>query len=159
MTNEDYYGNWLMGMIIRSPEVYPLPIEGYNVVVNRKTVNENPLTDTSYSYEATENSTVQVRVNVLYEGLDEPITGTVYFVDMASGIEDVENAVIRIESSATQITVLGGQVSEVKAYNLAGALVANGEGATLNIAHLETGVYVLTAVVDGKETQRKIQVK
>lgn len=159
MTNEDYYGNWLMGMIIRSPEVYPLPIEGYNVVVNRKTVNENPLTETSYSYEATENSTVQVRVNVLYEGLDEPITGTVYFVDMASGIEDVENAVIRIESSATQITVLGGQVSEVKAYNLAGALVANGEGATLNIAHLETGVYVLTAVVDGKETQRKIQIK
>ena len=50
-------------------------------------------------------------------------------------------------------------MSEVKAYNLAGALVANGEGATLNIAHLETGVYVLTAVVDGKETQRKIQVK
>ena len=159
METEDLYGNWLMGMIIRSPEVYPLPIEGYNVVINRKTVNESPLTETSYVYESDANSKIQVRVNVLYEGMDEPVAGTTYFVDMATGIEDVENSVVHIESTATQVTILGGQVTDVKAYNLAGALVAHAEGATLDIAHLETGIYVLTAVVDGKETQRKIQVK
>jgi hypothetical protein len=47
----------------------------------------------------------------------------------------------------------------VKAYNLAGTLVAQASGATLDIAHLESGIYVLSAVVDGKELQRKIQVK
>ncbi len=159
METEDLYGNWLMGMIIRSPEVYPLPIEGYNVVVSRKTVNDTPLTETSYSYETTENATVQVRVNVLYEGLDEAVTGTMFFVDMATGIENLDNDIILIETTANQVTVLGGDVTDVKAYSLAGALVAHTEGAILDIAHLESGIYVLHAVVDGKDMQRKIQIK
>jgi hypothetical protein len=64
-----------------------------------------------------------------------------------------------LDASETQVTVVGGIVSSVKAYNLAGALVAQASGATLDIAHLESGIYVLSAVVDGKELQRKIQVK
>lgn len=159
MQTEDLYGNWLMGMIIRSPEVYPLPIEGYNVVVSRKTVNDTPLTETSYSYETTENATVQVRVNVLYEGLDEAVTGTMFFVDMATGIENLDNDIILIETTANQVTVLGDDVTDVKVYSLAGALVAHAEGAILDIAHLESGIYVLHAVVDGKNMQRKIQIK
>lgn len=159
MQTEDLYGNWLMGMIIRSPEVYPLPIEGYNVVVSRKTVNDTPLTETSYSYETTENATVQVRVNVLYEGLDEAVTGTMFFVDMATGIENLDNDIILIETTANQVTVLGDDVTDVKVYSLAGALVAHAEGAILDIAHLESGIYVLHAVVDGKDMQRKIQIK
>ena len=78
---------------------------------------------------------------------------------MAAGIEDVEANIITLDASDKQITVIGGEVAGVKAYNVAGTLVAQVVGATLNIAHLESGIYVLTAVVDGKEMQRKIQVK
>lgn len=159
MTTEDDYGNWMMGLILRSPEIYPLPVSGYNVVIDRKTVTETPITETSFSYEAS-TGTHQVRVDVVYEGMDEAVKGTAQFVTLdASGIDGVEASAVVIESTTTQITVLGGVVSEAKIYNVSGALVAQAEGNTLDIAHLENGTYVLMAVVDGKEVQRKIQIK
>lgn len=159
MTTQDDYGNWMMGLILRSTETYPLPVKGYNVVVDRKTVTETPITETSFSYE-TGAGIHQIRVDVVYEGMDEPVRGTQHRITVeADGIEGAEVAAVTLETSATQITVVGGVVSGVKAYNVAGALVAQTEGNTLNIANLENGVYVLTAVVDGKEMQRKIQIR
>lgn len=159
MTTQDYIGNWMMGMILRAPETYPLPISGYKVVVDRKTVTSSPITETNFSYEAAA-GTHTVRVDVVYEGLDEPVRGTTQFVTLeANSIEDTEAAVVTVETTATQLVVLGGAVSSVKAYSVAGALVAQANGSTLGIAHLERGVYLLTAVVDGKEVQRKIQIK
>lgn len=160
MTTEDDYGNWMMGMIIRSSETYPLPVAGYNVVIDRKTVNQTPIEGTSFSHEVG-TGTHTVRIDVVYEGMDEALRGTTQVINMEealAGIEGVEAAVIALEKTATSITVLGGDVAGVKVYNMAGALVAQAEGNTLNIAQLESGIYVLTAVVDGKEMQRKIQV-
>lgn len=159
MTTQDDYGNWMMGLILRSPETYPLPVKGYNVVIDRKTVTESPITETSFSYE-TGAGTHQIRVDVLYEGMDEAVRGTQHFITLeADGIESAESAVVTLETTATQVTILGGTVSTVKAYNVAGALVAQSEGNTLDVAHLESGIYVLKAVVDGKEMQRKIQIR
>lgn len=159
MTTQDDYGNWMMGLILRSPEVYPLPVSGYNVVIDRKTVTETPITETSFSYETVAGKH-QVRVDVVYEGMEEPVRGTVGFITLnADGIDGVEAPAIVVEATATQIAILGGAVSGVKIYNVAGALVAQTGGNTLDIAHIENGIYVLTAVVDGKEVQRKIQVK
>lgn len=159
MTTQDDYGNWMMGLILRSTDIYPLPVKGYNVVIDRKTVTETPITETSFSYE-TGAGTHQIRVDVVYEGMDEAVRGTQHFITIkADGIENAEVAVITLETTATQIVVLGGTVSSVKAYNVAGALVAQSEGNTLDVAHLENGIYVLTAVVDGKEIQRKIQIR
>lgn len=160
MNDQDYNGNWLMGMILRSPETYSLPVVGYNVVVDRKTVTETPITDTHFTYETGE-GTHQLRVDVVYEGMEDAVKGTTQFVKMAElaeGIEGTEAANLVIEATATRLTLTGGTVSGVKAYNVAGALVAQAEGSTLDIAHLENGIYVLTAVIDGRTVQRKIQI-
>lgn len=158
MQNANRFGNWMIGLVIRSTDCRPLPVTGYNVLVDRKPVNETPLTETTVTHEVG-TGMHQVRVDVMYEGLEETVQGQTFFVDMAAGIEDVEANIITLDASDKQITVIGGEVAGVKAYNVAGTLVAQAVGATLNIAHLESGIYVLTAVVDGKEMQRKIQVK
>ena len=161
MNNATREGNWMIGLVIRSTDSKPLPVEGYNVYVDRKLVNESPLTETTITHEVgTGTATHQVRVDVIYKDLEKSVQGQTLFIDMAAlGIEDVETNVITLAASETQITVVGGEVSSVKVYNVAGALVAQSTGATLDVAHLESGIYVLTAVVDGKEVQRKIQVK
>ena len=152
-------GNWMIGLVIRSTDSKPLPVTGYNVYVDRKLVNETPLTETTITHEIG-TGTHQVRVDVAYEGMEKTVQGQTFFVDMdAAGIEDMEANIIALNASDKQITVVGGEVASVKAYNVAGALVAQTTGATLDVAHLESGIYVLTAVVDGKEVQRKIQVR
>ncbi len=158
MDNATREGNWMIGLVIRSTDSKPLPVEGYNVYVDRTLINESPLTETSITHEIGA-GTHQIRVDVMYKGLDKSVQGQTLFIDLASGIEDMGANVITLATSETQITVVGGEVSSVKAYNVAGALVAQTVGATLDVAHLESGIYVLTAVVDGKEVQRKIQVK
>ena len=158
MDNATRMGNWMIGMVIRSVDSKPLPVEGYNVYVDRKLVNETPLTETSFTHEIG-TGTHQVRVDVLYKGLEKSVQGQAHFIDLAAGIGELETGIVTLDASETQVTVVGGIVSSVKAYNLAGVLVAQASGATLDIAHLESGIYVLSAVVDGKELQRKIQVK
>lgn len=158
MTTQDDYGNWMVGMIIRSPETYPLPIVGYNVIIARKTVTETPITETNFSYEVGTGNH-QVRIDVVYEGLDEAVRGTTHFIDMAAGIEGVENAIVTLDITDTHVAVLGENVSDVKAYNAAGALVAQSSSNLLNVSSLNAGIYVLTAVVDGQLLRQKIQIR
>ena len=159
MENATREGNWMMGLVIRSAESKPLPIEGYNVYVNRSAITESPIAETTITHE-TSGGSYSVRVDVVYSGIAKPVQGTTRFIVMnAAGIEDVEAAVITLDASETSVTVLGGNVSSVKAYDMTGALVAQTAGATLDIAQLNAGVYVLTAVVDGQTLTRKIQIR
>ncbi len=158
MESEDLYGNWMMGLVLRSPETYPLPIVGYNVIIDRKTVTETPIKETNYSYEVGTGSH-QLRIDVVYEGLEEAVKGTTHFINMAEGIEDTEASVITLDVTDTRIVVLGGTVSEVKAYNAAGALVAQSDNCTLDVTNFNSGIYVLTAVVDGQLLRQKVQIR
>lgn len=153
--SSDGNGNWLMGLIIRSTETKPLPVERYEVVLDRKTVSKQ--TENSFSQEVEEGQH-QLRIDVVYKDFGS-VKGTTKFIALSNGIEGTEQDAVVLESTDTQITVLGGEVTAVKAYNMAGTLVAQAQGATLSVAHLQSGAYVLTAVVDGKELTRKITVK
>lgn len=157
MENATREGNWMIGLVIRSAESQPLPVKGYDVYVNRKKLNENPITETTFSYE--QNSDHQLRVDVIYEGVEKSVQGTMQFINMAAGIDGVEAQMIAIDVTATAVTVVGEQVIDVALYGVDGSLVAHATGATLDIAQLNAGVYVLTAVVDGQTLSRKIQIK
>lgn len=151
-------GNWMMGIIIREPEAKPLPVVGYNVVVDKRAVAKTPQTGTVYTQKMTEGSHT-FRVDVLYAGLEEAVKGTTKLVVMASGIDAAEMGTVTLEATDTRITVSGGAVTGVKMYDMAGRLVAQTEGDTLDVAHLWSGVYMLTAVVDGQEVTRKVSIK
>lgn len=157
MQNATREGNWMIGLVIRSEDSKPLPIKGYDVYVNRKKLNENPITETTFSYE--QDSNHQMRVDVIYEGVEKPVQGTMQFVNMADGIDGVEDQMIAVDVTATAITVVGGQVANAALYSVDGSLVAQATGAILDIAQLNAGVYVLTAVVDGQTLTRKIQIR
>lgn len=155
--SSDGNGNWMMGLVIRSAEIQPLPVVGYEVYVDRKAVSETPQTATTFSQKL-EEGTHNFRVDVVYEGFGS-VKGSTKFITLSTGVDGAELAPVVIESTDTEITVLGGDVTSVSVYSTTGTLMAQAGGATLNIANIESGVYILTAVVDGKELTRKITVK
>ncbi len=155
------YGNWMMGLVIREPESKPLPVAGYNVVIDRKQVTESLLTETSYTKQLAE-GTHTFRVDVLYTGLASAVTGSTKLVIVSSasdGIGSIGSDVIALDATDTQIKVSGGDVTGVKMYDMAGRLAAQTEGDTLDVSHVGSGIYLLTAIVDGKEITRKVNKK
>jgi len=50
-------------------------------------------------------------------------------------------------------------VTDVALHSANGSLVAHAEGAVLSVAHLQPGVYVLKAVVDGISLSRKLVIR
>lgn len=154
-------GNWMMGLIIREPEAKPLPVVGYNVVIDRKQATDSPLTENAYTQQLKEGAHT-LRVDVLYEGLEKAVTGSTKLVVVPSASESVEVVGVEtvvLEATDTQIKVVGGEVSGVKMYDMAGRLAAQTEGDTLDVSHVESGIYLLTAVVDGQEVTRKVSIK
>lgn len=155
MDNATRQGNWMIGLVIRSTDSNPLPVKGYDVYVDRKKVTETSITETTFTHEVGD-GTHQVRVDVLYEGLDTPVQGTVQFINMADGIDGVETPAVSLDITATAITVVGGQVAGVTLYAADGSLVAQTAGDTLSVSHLDSGVYVLKVMVDGSLVTRKL---
>lgn len=155
----DKTGNWMIGLILRSAESKALPVTGYNVYVDRKLATEKPITETSFTTNSLTSAYHQVRVDVVYEGVEEPVQGKVCFIDMSAGIEGTEASVVNVDVTATCITVTGGTVTGITLHATDGSLVNRTAGQTIDIAHLDGGVYVLTAVVDGKEMTRKIVIR
>lgn len=155
MDNATRQGNWMIGLVIRSTDSKPLPVKGYDVYVDRKKVTETSISETTFTHEVGE-GTHQVRIDVLYDGMEKPVQGTTHFIDMVDGINDVEFHTIVVDVTATAITVVGGQVTGVALYSADGSLVAQAEGETLPVSHLQSGVYVLKAVVDGVPVTRKL---
>ena len=158
MTTSTGRGNWMMGLVIRSAETSPLPVTGYNVLIDRKSVAD-AITSTTYTHtQPLEDGTHMFRVDVIYEGVGT-VTGSTKFIEMASGVEGVGLAPVTLESTDTQITVLGETVTGVKLFTTTGTLVTQAEGRTLGVTQLSSGVYVLVAVVDGQELTRKINIR
>ena len=158
MENANRMGNWMIGLVIRSADAKPLPVKGYDVYVDRKKVTDAPITETTFTHEVG-TGTHQLRVDVSYEGLENPVQGTMQFINMAAGIDDVETSLVALDVTATAITVIGGQVTDVALHSANGSLVAHAEGAVLSVAHLQPGVYVLKAVVDGTSLIRKLVIR
>ncbi len=155
LDNATRQGNWMIGLVIRSTDGKPLPVKGYDVYVDRKKVTDAPITETTFTHEVGD-GTHQVRVDVLYDGMESPVQGTVQFINMADGIDGVEAPAVSLDVTATAITVVGGQVTGVALYSADGSLVAQTEGETLSVSHLQSGMYVLKAVVDGVPVTRKL---
>ena len=145
-------GNWMMSMVLSDPEAQPMPVDGFDVVVDSKKVAEK-ITDNSYSHDFGRNAAGEhkVRVNTYYTGRYSAMNGllTTFTIDM-TGIQQLLADSYRLSRGTDVLCLEGGQVQRLDVVAADGKVMARAAGNKVGIAALPAGVYMVKAVtVDG----------
>lgn len=154
-------GNWMMGLLIGSEEADELPVNGYNVRIDNEQVNAELLKETVYEHEFSneEEGTHRLNVDVMYDVVGEKQGDAVFFTISSTGIDENVLPSVYVSSAPTESYVkVEGDVRAVAAYSIAGTLVAQTEGNTLNVSHLVSGVYVLNVTTGDGNVQIKVNI-
>ena len=151
------FGNWMMGLVLADPDAKPIPVEGYDVRIDNKVVNTEPLTEPTFSYEFPEgDATHRLNVDVRYSP-ERVVKGTAVFFQVGpSTVGEHSVAVLRVEQGDHYIRVTGQEVQEVSLVEISGQMVAQAQGAELDITALPTGTYVLRIITPQGVVNRKV---
>lgn len=151
-------GNWMMGMEVTAPMVYPLPIEGYKVYLDNQVQHEQLLTETHFSLKGLSEGAHQLRVNPCYaDGIGEKRSSSVTFVINLVGIDDLQDCGMQIHKGANSVVVEGGEVLGMSVYTLGGVKVDEVNSNTINVSHWPNGVYVLQIRTASKTYSVKLE--
>ena len=150
-----------MGLDIEAAEGVKLDVAGYDVRIDGAKKNSEMLTATEFNYDFGAEDAVQhtINVDVYYTVKPDCVSGTTnrFFIG-AAGIGDNTIARLEVRQGDNEVTVAGDNVASVDLVAANGATVASAAGNTVSINGLPAGIYVVKAVVDGKNVARKIQI-
>lgn len=160
-------GNWMIGMVVGTPESEDLGVLGYNVRMGDKFTGEtlltdSPVSDTRFSHTFDKAGTYTLRVSPVYgEPVGERQGQTVTCrVSVPEGISDVTADGVRVyPNPATTYVKADGDVLSITAYSLSGAKAAHAAGNTLDVSGLEAGIYLVKVVTPEDEFNTKVTVK
>lgn len=151
-------GNWMMGMMIADPEAQPMAVDGYDVVIDGKTVGEK-VEQTSFSCDLAEqaNGKHNLRVNTYYTGRAVSVKGDLitFTIDIA-GIRDLMAETYRLQRGTDVLAIEGGDVSQIAVIAADGNVMARAMGNKVGISSLPAGVYMVKAVAAGQNLCYKI---
>ncbi len=152
--------NWMLGMVVRSEETRELPVKGYKVFVDYKTVVAEQ-SETAYTHTNFTDGDHNMRVDVLYENGTTGYGSMRFFSINAASIDELGTAPldITLDEDGDCIRIEGASVSSVVAYSVQGLQVAASESNVLDIAKLNKGVYLIVAEIDGVKKSFKINLK
>ena len=152
--------NWMLGMVVRSEETKELPVKGYKVYVDYKTVVAEQ-SETTYNHTNLIDGDHNMRVDVLYENGTTGYGTLKFFSINAASIDELGTAPLDIVLSEDGdcIKIEGATVSVIAAYSTEGVQVAASEGNVLDIACLNKGIYLIVAEIDGFKKSFKINLK
>lgn len=156
------WANWLIGLNIENKNSVALPVAGYDVAIDGVKKNSEMLKQPSFSYDFGKADTQEhtIQVDVYYTVKPTSVSGGVTrFTIGTTGIG--KNTIDRIEmrQGNNEITVSGNNVTSVTVLSADGATVAKANGNTVSIDNINSGVYVVKAVVDGENVTRKIMIE
>lgn len=160
VTQSSIYGNWMLGMVITSPNPTEMAIDGYDVRIDGTKMNETLLTDTRFTHDfgADADGTHRINVDVHYRVGGKVSGNSVFFALGAAGIADNYVADLHIRKGENFITIEGEGVTTVSAVNMGGQTVAAAQGHVLDITTLSAGTYVLRIEANGTVRTAKVQV-
>lgn len=158
-------GNWMMGLVVGTPEAADLGVKGYRVTIDNAPAHEGLLTETSltknFNTDATQRHSLRVAA-VYGEGDDatEAKAATVYFlINPTTGITDATTAAIDVTKGTTHLNVGGVDVKDLNLYSADGKLAVSAKGNILSIQGLPAGIYVLRiTAADGKVYSQKLAI-
>ena len=150
-------GNWMIGLVAETSEGTPLQVNGYNVLLNNRAVNEAPLQTTSHEFDVANAGTYSLKVRALTDN-GNFTSATKYFTVNLSGINDLKSDVALHVSRGTEaIRVEGAEVKALTLYNALGKVVAQAQGNTLSTRGIGFGTYVLAiTTADGRQSSQKL---
>lgn len=156
--NASSYGNWMMGMVLQSPQKTPLPVSGYDVLVDGRQVNESPVKEPSYTYTfPTEDTDAhRLQVNVTYEVKGTVVGENTFFYIGTAGIEDVVYE-LDIRREGNSVIVCGDEVEKMTAYDLSGTCLKQVSEGRMDISGLPADIIILHVVQDGKVNVYKLR--
>lgn len=156
------FGNWMIGLNIESPTPTPLPVDGYDVLIDGEKQNAALVEETAYTHDfgTDDKQEHTVRVDIHYAAKVEAVKGGVTkFLIAVSGIDDTVVSDITLRQGNNLLTVEGDNVSSVALISASGATVAEAAGNTVSLDAVAEGAYVVKAVVAGEVLTRKVVVK
>ena len=156
------FGNWMIGLNIESSTLTPLPVDGYDVLIDGVKKNTSLVEETAYTHDFGTDDKQQhtIRVDVHYAAKAEAVQGSVTkFLIAVSGINDNVVSDITLRQGSNLLTVEGEGVTSVSLVSVSGATIAVAEGNTVSLDCVAEGVYVVKAVVAGETMTRKVVVK
>ena len=153
------FGNWMMGLVLVSPNATPIPIEGYEVRIDNKVVTDGLLSDPAFTYEYTGgDATHRLNVDVHYSP-ERVVKGTAVFFQVGpSSLGENHVAVIRLEQTDCHLRVTGNEVKEVSLVEISGQTILRARGSELNISSLSSGTYVLQVTTPQGVESRKVRI-
>lgn len=160
--NAALHGNWMIGFEVESADKRALPVEGYDIYVDRKKVNAETVTTNSYVHEMAEADTRShtLRVDAVYD-VKGTVRGTAVFFSLStSGISDATVASISVDRKGSVLCVTGADVKALALVNAAGQTAKQAAGAEIDVTALPAGAYVLTVqLASGKVLTQKLLLK
>lgn len=159
LTSVPVYGNWLIGMNIESSKGVELPVDGYDVSIDGEKKNSAKITENSFAYDlgVKDNKEHTLQVDVYYTVKPESVKGDTFrFTLGVTGINQNVVGKLQLLQGDNELTVSGNNVTSVEIVSASGAEVASAAGNTVSLNGMTSGVYVVKAVVDGKNVTRKI---
>lgn len=83
--------SWLMGLVLRQKNARPMPLEGYDVIIDGEKNNDNLITDCSYVTKTLVNGTHNAVIAVVYDSSRTVKTDNKEFLIGGDGIETIFN--------------------------------------------------------------------
>lgn len=158
-------GNWMIGMVIGTPESVSLPVNGYNVRVGGSQTSETlltevPISETAYSYVDPAYGNYTFRVSpVCAAPLGELFGERVECkFDETAAVDEVSVDELKVYPNPATSYVMadGPDVKQIVAYNLSGVQVEEASGNRLDVSGLVPGVYLIKVKGDGRQLTTKV---
>lgn len=165
-TESGISGNWMIGMIVGTPESEPLDLLGYNVRIGNSMTGETlltsePIAETTYTHTVSDKGNYTFRVSPVYA---EPVgerngMSVTCRVTGESSVEDIVLDGVKLyPNPATEFVKADGDVLSMTAYTLSGAKAAYTNGNMLNVSELPAGVYLVKVLKSDGEFNAKVTV-
>lgn len=164
LTSTGLNGNWMLGWTMTAPDEKLLDVDGYDVRIDGKKVNDTRITDCLFRYDlgTKDEARHTLNVDVYYPAVEESVKGgDVYFYlgTGATGINGSSVAVLNLRRAGNFLRAEGDNVEAITVYDMAGKKVAEVSGNTLNVSGFNTGIYAVKIKDGGKEVTRKIEIR
>lgn len=141
-------GSWMLGMVVANDNTEPIPVKGYNVVIDGETANDQLITATNYRKDnmtLTDGSTHRLRVNAVYDVAENvEVEGQQVYFDIHAGVESVEVDRINVyPNPATSFVAVEGNCDRLVLVDMAGRNIAETSNNVLNVTSIPVGNYLL----------------
>ena len=159
VTQASAYGNWMMGLVLVSPEEKPIPVQGYQVRINNVLAHTDLLTEPTLDYEFPEgDATYRLNVDVCYTP-ERTVNGTAIFFEVGpKSIAEQSVAMLHIEQEESFLRVVGIEAKGLSLINVSGQMVAYSNDSELHVGNLAAGTYVLRIVTAQGVHSQKVQI-